>query len=489
MKRTILYTITTLFVALFSVDTLSAQQLFYAEDGEVSNLCVERNNGEVRVTMSIDISNISLGRDETIIITPIVTDDEHKVTMPSIELMGRRAYIYYMRDGEKSETENPFTAQRIAKRAERREGINQVIDYEATFGFEEWMRGSKVAIREGLCGCGKLRGENEKPFANFGHNIYEPHYVWSFIEPDPEPVKVRNESHTAYINFWVDKYEILENYKNNAVELAGIIESITKVDDDDDLTITSITIEGWASPEATEQHNKVLSNNRANSLANYVSRKTGIKRDLIEAIGCGEDWVGLRKLVDATPGLLYRDKVYNIIDSDLTLDQKDYKLSQLKPSDIYKRLMNEMYPKLRRNDYKIIYEIRNFDLEEARRLINEHPKKLSVDEMYKVAGSYERGSREYNDVLEIAVRLYPEVVAAAVNAANLALQEGDVDYALDILERSNQADARIQAAEGYLYILKGDYDKALGLLRKAAAEGNEDAQHNLTELERYLASI
>jgi tetratricopeptide (TPR) repeat protein len=224
-------------------------------------------------------------------------------------------------------------------------------------------------------------------------------------------------------------------------------------------------------------------------LANYVSRKTGIKRDLIEAIGCGEDWVGLRKLVDATPGLLYRDKVYNIIDSDLTLDQKDYKLSQLKPSDIYTRLMNEMYPKLRRNDYKIIYEIRNFDLEEARRLISEHPKKLSVDEMYKVAGSYERGSKEYNYALETAVRLYPEVVAAAVNAANLALQEGDIDYALEILGRSNQADARIQAAEGYLYILKGDYDKALDLLRKAAAEGNEDAQHNLTELEHYLASI
>ena len=91
--------------------------------------------------------------------------------------------------------------------------------------------------------------------------------------------------------------------------------------------------------------------------------------------------------------------------------------------------------------------------------------------------------------METAVRLYPEVVAAAVNAADLALKEGDVDYALEILERSNQADARIQAAEGYIYILKGDYDKALDLLRKAAKEGNEDAQHNLAELERYLASI
>ena len=478
-----------IYMAFMLATSASAQQLFYAEDGEIRNLEVSRDKGEVSVTMDIDISNISVGKDETIIITPIVTDDEHKVTMPSVELMGRRAYIYYMREGQQSETENPFAAQRVAKRAEKKAGVKQVIDYSASFGFEEWMRGSTVAIREGLCGCGKLRGEKEKPLADFGHEIYEPKYVWSFIAPDPEPIKVRNESHTAYINFWVDRYEILENYKNNAVELAGIIESITKVDDDEDLTITSITIEGWASPEATEQHNKVLSNNRANSLANYVSRKTGVKRNLIEAIGCGEDWVGLRELVDATPGLLYRDKVYDIIDSNLSLDQKDYKLSQLKPSDIYTRLMNEMYPKLRRNDYKIIYEIRNFDLEEARRLIYEHPKKLSVDEMYKVAGSYEPGSEEYNDVLEIAARLYPEVVAAAVNAANLALEEGKYDKALAILKQSNQEDARIQAAEGYVYILMQEYDKAREVLTKAAAQGNEDAKHNLAEMEKHLDSI
>ena len=485
MKRFILI----LYVTLFSVASLSAQQLFYAEEGEIQNLEVSRENGVVEVTMDIDISNISVGSDETIIITPIVTDGDHQVTMPSVELMGRRAYIYYMRDGEQSETENPFAAQRVAKRAEKKAGVKQVIDYSASFEFEEWMRGSMVAIREGLCGCGKLRGENERYFADFGHEIYVPEYVWSFVAPDPEPIKVRNESHTAYINFWVDKYEILENYRNNAVELAGIIESITKVDDDEDLTITSITIEGWASPEATEQHNKVLSDNRAKSLANYISKKTGVKRSLIDAVGCGEDWEGLRALVDATPGLLYRDKVYDIIDSDLTLDQKDWRLKQLNPSDIYTRLMNEMYPKLRRNDYKIIYEIRNFDLEEARRLIIEHPKKLSVDEMYKVAGSYERGSKEYNYALETAVRLYPEVVAAAVNAANLALQEGDIDYALEILERSNQDDARIQAAEGYIYIHMQDYDKAREVLTKAADAGNEDALHNLAELERYLGSL
>ena len=115
---------------------------------------------------------------------------------------------------------------------------------------------------------------------------------------------MRAESHSAYINFRVDRYEILENYKSNNTELASIINSIDRVKEDADLTITSISIEGWASPEGTEQHNKILSQNRANSLADYVTAKTGIARASIHATGMGEDWAGLKREVDNTPRLL-----------------------------------------------------------------------------------------------------------------------------------------------------------------------------------------
>ena len=478
-----------LYIAILFVTPASAQ-LFYAEDGEISNLQVSRANGEVTVTMNIDITNITVGRDETIILTPIVTDDSHRYTMPSIELMGRRAYLYYLREDGKSQTEQPFAAQRVDKRAEKRDGERQVLEYEARFAFEEWMRGSMVAIREGLCGCGKLRGESETPVAEFGHQVYVPEYVWSFVAPDPEPVKVRNESHSAYINFHSNRYEILESYRNNSSELAGILASISKVDEDEDLSITSITIEGWASPEATEEHNKTLSHNRAQSLANYVSKHTGIARERIEAVGCGEDWAGLRHLVEATPGLLHRDKVFAIIDrEDIGLDHKNTLLAQLKPNTIYQRLMNEMYPKLRRNDYKIVYEVRNFDINEARQLIYSDPKKLSVEEIYTVAHSYEVGSAEYCHAVEVAAEHYPDVVAAAVNAAELALRQGDKAKARAILERCTADDARLIAALGYLSLDAGNYDEARTLLQRAAAAGNKDAAHNLAELERYLASL
>ena len=229
---------------------------------------------------------------------------------------------------------------------------------------------------------------------------------------------MRDERLTAYINFKVDKYDILENFGNNKHELAAMVNSIQKVDQDADLTITSITIEGWASPEATELHNQLLSQNRANSLADYVSKSTGISRATIEAIGRGEDWAGLREMVVATPGLLEQQKVLEIIDrADLTLDQKDKQLSELIPPTIYRRLMDEMYPKLRRNDYQIVYNVRNFNIDEARALIDSDPEKLSLGEMYKVAGSYAKGSADYNHIMEVAAKTYPAEVAAAVNAA------------------------------------------------------------------------
>ena len=388
MKR--FFALYSIVASILAVTTVSAQDVVTTKDSRVSNFEVSRANGKLTIDMDIDISTLDIGSDETFVITPVIINGSNIEKLAAIEVMGRRAYLYSQRNDAQTVTDNPFYSQRKAKRAERKAGQKQSVEYNATTNFAEWMRGGKVQLNMGSCGCDPwVEYVGTDDAGDVGQEIYNPSYICSYIAPEPEPIKVRNESHSAYINFWVDRYEILEKYKNNATELAGIIESITKVDDDEDLTITSITIEGWASPEATEYHNKVLSENRANSLANYVSKKTGVERNLIEAIGCGEDWDGLRELVDATPGLYMRDKVYEILNSNLSLDQKDYRLSQLQPSDIYARLMNEMYPKLRRNDYKIVYEIRNFDLEEARRLIHETPEKLSVDEIYKVAGSYE----------------------------------------------------------------------------------------------------
>lgn len=469
---------------------MSAQQIMDGQ-AEVKNLGIVRDGSRITVNMDIDVTSLEVGADEIIILTPAFVKGEQELELPAIEIMGRRSNIYHKRNEEFTITENPYYAERTAKRAERMSG-EQIIPYTATTTLQQWMRDAQVVLKQGSCGC------DNTPLALGDDTLkdrllpppHQPQYILSLVTPDPEPVKIREESLTAYINFVVNRYEIKENYKNNASELASVIASIKKVDDDDDLTISNIAIEGWASPEASETHNKTLSNNRAKSLGDYIAKKTGIDRSNIKAEGRGEDWVGLRKLVVESTTLEKKNEALAIIDDkSLTLDQKDAKLKALVPPTIYRYMLDEMYPSLRRNDYRIEYSVRNFDINEARKIIKTNPKKLSLGEMYKVAGSYPKGSAEYKEAMTIAARNYPTVAAAAIDMAAMQIEEGNYDAALATLAKSDKNDARIIATQGYVYLMKGDYDNAGKALTRAAEMDHADAKHNLDEMNKYLKSI
>lgn len=57
------------------------------------------------------------------------------------------------------------------------------------------------------------------------------------------------------------------------------------------------------------------------------------------------------------------------------------------------------------------------------------PQQLSLQEMFLVAQTYEPGSPEFNEVFDIAVRLFPDDETANLNAACTDLQKGDLTSA------------------------------------------------------------
>lgn len=481
MKRFIYY-----IVAVAITTSASAQQIMEGQ-AEVENLAVTRNGAHLAINFDIDVTDLEVGADEIVILTPTIEGAGQSLELPSVELMGRRAYMYFRRNDEQPVTNNPFYAERAPKRAERKKGV-QMIDYSTSAAYGDWMREAKVVIKQNSCGCDpELVALGVTPVMQITHVRHKPQYVFSLVTPEPEPIKTRTESMSAYINFVVNKYDILENYKNNATELASVVESINKVKQDADFTITSIHIEGWASPEGTMTHNQRLSENRANALADYVARKTDFDRSKVVANGRGEDWAGLRELVVKEIEPETQTKILAVIDDEsLTLDEKDARLKALVPPTIYRGLLNDLYPRLRRNDYQIEYSVRNFNLEEARQVIKSDPSKLSLDEMYRVAGSYQKGSAEYNYAMLVAARIYPTAVAAAIDAASIQMSNEEYDAALQTLAKSDVTDARVIAAQGYAYAGKGDIEKARAAWERAAAMGNADAKHNLAELLKSL---
>lgn len=178
-------------------------------------------------------------------------------------------------------------------------------------------------------------------------------------------------------------------------------------------------------------HNLTLSENRAKALAEYIRRHDDISPELIHVEWHGEDWDGFIRALDDYPQLLRLDRIRELIAQ--YPDNHDYcerEFRKLQPAKIYQRLLNEVYPPLRRNEYKIEYNVRNFDLQEARRMVDERPDLLSLQEMYKVAGSYEKGSVDYKRVMDAAARYFPDKPAVLNDRALDALGRGDTAEAI-----------------------------------------------------------
>lgn len=293
-------------------------------------------------------------------------------------------------------------------------------------------------------------------------------------------MKRRVEDGSARLSFVVGKYDIRPDYGINAQELVKIRRSVEMVERDSDVTITSISLHGYASPEGSYAANNRLAANRTNALAKYLEDfYPDLDKRLFATSHTAEDWDSVRNFV-ASSEWANRESILCVIDGDLQPDAKDAKLKKDYPEQ-YAYIFNNVYPSVRRTDYTIKYNVRNFSLDEARRIVKERPQKLSLQEMYLVANSYEAGSSDYCDVFEVAVRMFPTDETANVNAANAALIRGDKRSAERYLLRAG-ASAEALNARGILAWHNGDRISVQCLFEQAVAKNLEVAKYNLEEI-------
>ena len=57
--------------------------------------------------------------------------------------------------------------------------------------------------------------------------------------------------------------------------------------------------------------------------------------------------------------------------------------------------------------------------------------------MYQVANSYPKGSKDFVNVFDIAVRMYPTDAVANLNAGAVALSQKDLDAAVKFMEKAD----------------------------------------------------
>jgi tetratricopeptide (TPR) repeat protein len=245
-------------------------------------------------------------------------------------------------------------------------------------------------------------------------------------------------------------------------------------------------LHGYASPEGTYANNTRLAKGRSEALKSYIMNEYGMPADLFTVEYTPEDWAGLRAYVEKNP-VAHKEQVLELIDSNI--DNLDVKESRIKALDgqMYKELLRDIYPALRHTDYMVHYTVRAYNIDEAKELLKTRPQLLSLEEMYLVAQTYEEGSEEFNEVFDIAVRMYPADPIANINAAAMELKRGNIDQAVRYLERSDKSSAAAQNNQGVYHLLKGELSQAEACFNKAKSLGAEQANANLEELGKKQA--
>ena len=452
-----------------------AQQL---PGGKVSilNKEVKKADGKVNVSMDLRLEDLGLKSNQGAVIIPMIVNGADTAKLPAVEVMGRKRYIYYQRNA-KTATENPLIVEKYNG------GEVQTLHYSYSTPYESWMENSQMVIGQDACGCNQAVVAKGL-LQNAGEALAGPMKLcYAYVQPKPEPVKARSENGTARLQFEVNKATVNLKLANNRSELEKMRHTIDVVKNDADVKITSITLHGYASPDGSYSNNEKLARNRTKAVYSYLKANYPKEEKLISSTSTAEDWQGVSDYI-ANNDIPLKEKVSEIVASDLEPDAKEKAIVD-KTYEAYRILKKDVYPKLRRTDYTVNYEVRNFNLEEARQLVKTQPQKLSLNEMYTVANSYEKGSKDYNEVFDVAVKMFPNDELANLNAAYSAIDRGDTVSAVQYLKKAGDS-PQTDNAYGAVAVLKEDYKEAQTCFQKAADAGLEEAKANLKELQKRI---
>lgn len=452
---------------------------------------ISKEGNLVSFDMELNLHLIEIGKNEMVIITPLLQSNKDSVINESFPPLVVNGPVRdkVMKRQETLTSQNDIDDLKPVGIIRKDRRTPQTYMYHANLPYKSWMKDASLVLITENRGCADcdLGSESKILLARVFQEIIIPPFQLTYIEPAPEPVKARSERHTASLSFQLDRYNLLRDYQNNAVEMDKVEKIIKEIQSNEDLTITELSIEGFASPEGGFEYNRNLSGNRANSFADFLVTRYQVNRGQMKKIsGMGEDWNGLRKIVESS-SLAYKNEIIQIIDSVFPPDARDVRLRKISGGEVYQQLLKEFYPQLRRTDYIIGYNVRDFSVDEAKIMIKNNPELLSLNEMYLVAATYPKESKEFKEVFDIAARLYSDDPIAAINSAATEFEIGNFSEALKLLEKV-KVDSRAWNNLGVVHAKMGDLKTAKDCFERAITRGDTLAKINESILEQIEAN-
>lgn len=426
----------------------------------------------IRFGVNVILDQVALGSRTLLTLTPKLVSEDGTQTyaFSSVSVGGRNRQIMWQRH-------NIAGAQPVY----HKNGSAQTISLALAAPNVAWVKKARLVVDEQVQGCaGCEQGEMRyNLLSRLVKEEYRPKFTTVFVTPKPEPVKTRADRFIARFNFRVNRSELLPELGNNRVEFARVDSVAKAILLNTDVKVKNVSIDGYASPEGTDAANLKLSQNRALSFADYLRRTYKLSRGVLNGIGHGSDWEGLRNSVMADANVPNKQGVLDVLAAAGNNEVRKTNLRKLDAGQPYAYLLANNYPPLRRTEYQFTYTVRDFNLEEAIQRIYSNPSLLSLNEMYLVANHYAAGSAERRNALETAQRVYPNAPESRFNALAYRMAQGEQVDEEQFLSGYTASPEKWNNL-GVYYGLRKDYARAKECFSRA---GNlPAAQANLAEL-------
>ncbi len=467
--------------------------------------------------LKLDFSSIRLNSRTCLHFTPILANARGgRLELPPVLLSGRRRYRFDRREwalnvnGGKHRTE-PYLIQLY-----KRHSAPRPVSYHIGVPYSVWMGDAALLLRQEVKDCcdlqllgvdtisvrlftGQMIGRQTAPVRQYVEPlITAPSVTYSvrdielyasmlsFLEPTVEHDKKLDEKAVFYIDYPLGSDNILPDYRNNRTELQKLDSLLSPLSAGDYSSMEHIRVCGYASPDGTYIDNERLATSRAGFFASYICSTYGIPRFRLETTSVAEDWEGLSVLLQSEQPP-YAATVLSIIQHAGIFNGREKQLMDLRGGEPYRDMLHRFFPRLRRLEVSVRWNIRAVSAGEAYRLIYTHPEWLSLSEMYGAARYYRPGTEQYREVYEIAAYRFPEDVVANINASSAVMLTGDVKSARAYLQRV-ESDPRSWNNLGVLALMEGKPGEAEEWFRKAVGVEPQKARRNLQRLQRITVT-
>lgn len=465
---------------IFSGMSLAQEGNIYQGKINVSDVSILKDPVQQKLNISfrINLDELHISSNKVITLTPtlIKEDGTHQLSLTRIVVSGKNRMKYLKRAAALKNTTRVDLTQ-TETYIVRKNGKQQKIPVHFQVPEKKWMSNIRLVLNEEVTGCHNCPPVQKETVIvqRILRKTPLPLFQAVYICPTPEPAKERSEVYQAHLSFKVSKWDLLTHYRENNEKLKEIDQVISRVKNDELITITAVKLTGYASPEGNYESNIKLSERRAYAFANYLQSKYSLSPSIMKVDWKGEDWEGLQTMMKKS-FLAEKEQIMQIITHETDPNIRKQKIVRLSGGTPYTFLLNNYYPLLRRNEYKLEFVVSSLTVEKARDLIKTKPEYLSLNEMYLVANSYPQDSKEFKEVFEIALRIYPNAEVARLNAATADLESGMWGKAIAQLSELHSVQAINNL--GVAYMRKGAIEEGSIYLKKAADKGLKEAQTN-----------